>query len=46
MEFVMSKVFQFVCQIAFLVLRASPFVAFVSDTYLKFVMGRLDGLRG
>jgi hypothetical protein len=36
------KLFQFVCQILFLVLLASPFMAFVSDTYASFALKVMD----
>lgn len=36
------KLFQFFCQILFLVLLASPIACFVSDTYLDFALGLMD----
>ena len=36
------KLFQFVCQILFLVAMFTPVGCFVSDTYAAWVMGLLD----
>jgi hypothetical protein len=42
MELVMSKVFQFVCQLLCLVALFTPVGCFLSDGYCEIIMGLLD----